>query len=195
MNSQCRCERTQHEKLKPLYKLMHLSCPCIRRGCRIPSRFTCDGTNRRPAFQWSGAPRGTKSFALIVDDPDAVPVTGHIFTHFAMIDIPKDVDHLCVKNSGNGLTRGNGITRGDRICDPGIPLKNGFGTFGWGGPCPPATNGPHHYRFIVYALNTKHLNVAADTLLFAELFEACFNKNIIGKGSFSASYKRKQARQ
>lgn len=115
-----------------------ISSPAFNHKEFIPVKFTCDGPNVSPELLWSGAPAGTKSFALICDDPDAPVGT---WVHWVIYNIPSDVNRL-----EEGIPREekleNGITQG----------KNDFGYIGYGGPCPPKGN-PHRYFFKLYALN------------------------------------------
>jgi len=101
---------------------------------RIPERHTSDGEDVAPALRWSGTPEGTRSFAVVVHDPDAPLVEG--FTHWVAYNVPGDAD---------GLPEGGGdvVTHG----------VNSVGNQGYNGPAPPAGHGPHHYYFWVYALD------------------------------------------
>lgn len=100
---------------------------------RIPEQHTGDGDDVAPALEWSGVPDGTKSFAVVVHDPDAPLVDG--FTHWVAYNIPGDA---------TGLPEGGGeATAGE----------NSFGNQGYNGPAPPPGHGPHHYFFWVYALD------------------------------------------
>ncbi len=99
----------------------------------IPERHTGDGDDVAPALRWSGAPAGTRAFAVVVHDPDAPLVDG--FTHWVAYNIPGDA---------TGLPEGGGeATQG----------ANSFGEQGYNGPAPPVGHGPHHYYFWVYALD------------------------------------------
>ena len=102
-----------------------LTSEAFEDGGTIPVRYTCDGENVSPPLAWSGAPEGTKSFALFVEDPDAPRGT---FDHWIVYDIPADAE---------GLPEDAGAS--PRLEAPGGPLqgKNDFGDVGWGGPCPP----------------------------------------------------------
>lgn len=104
----------------------------------IPSKFTCQGADISPALEWNGAPEGTKSFALLVHDPDA-PRSGG-FTHWVAYDIPPDA-----KNLPENVAKGGSLPGG------GTQGKNDFGKSGYNGPCPPS--GTHRYYFRLYALN------------------------------------------
>jgi Raf kinase inhibitor-like YbhB/YbcL family protein len=100
---------------------------------RIPARHAADGENVAPALEWSGAPEGTKAFAVVVHDPDAPLVDG--FTHWVAYGIPADAD---------GLPEGGGDA---------VNGVNSAGEAGYMGPAPPPGHGPHHYYFWVYALD------------------------------------------
>jgi Raf kinase inhibitor-like YbhB/YbcL family protein len=111
----------------------------------IPRRHTCDGDNASPALTWTEPPSGTKSFALIVDDPDA---PGGDFVHWVAYDLPASVRQLP-----------EGVPSGDTISGSGHQGRSGFGKAGYGGPCPPPGK-PHHYHFKLYALS-GNLGLAA----------------------------------
>ena len=101
---------------------------------------------------WSGAPAATKSFALIVHDPDAPTGVGG-FTHWIVYNIPA---------SAKGLAKGAG-SKGGSLPAGAAQAPTSFGTPGFGGPCPPAGDKPHRYVFTVYALNTEKLDIAANS--------------------------------
>ncbi len=103
---------------------------------RIPERHTGDGEDVSPALEWTGAPEGTRSFAVVVHDPDAPLVDG--FTHWVAYGIPGDA---------NGLPEGaqDGLVQG----------THSMGESGYMGPAPPPGHGPHHYYFWVYALDDE----------------------------------------
>jgi Raf kinase inhibitor-like YbhB/YbcL family protein len=140
----------------------------ISEGQPIPRSFTCDGADQSPQLSWDEPPAGTKSLALIVDDPDAPSGT---FTHWAAYDIP-------------AATRS--IERGQTV---GRQAVNGFGKSGYGGPCPPKGHGAHHYRFKLYALDVDQLAVAADAKV--EQVEAQARKHQLGLAELTATYERK----
>jgi len=106
----------------------------------------CSGQNISPTLNWSGAPAGTKSFAVTAYDPDAP--TGSGWWHWVMYNIPA---------TATGLTAGAG---NNRNAPSGSQEGNtDFGTKGYGGPCPPAGDKPHHYHFKVFALKVDKLDV------------------------------------
>lgn len=105
----------------------------------IPSVHTCEGMDRAPALAWTGAPPGTKSFALIVDDPDAPDPKAPKMTwvHWIVYNLPE---------SARGLAEGGILPTG------AIEGINDWKRTGWDGPCPPI--GRHRYFFKLYALDT-----------------------------------------
>ena len=123
---------------------MKLVSSAFADGAAIPRRFTCEGENISPPLQWSDAPEGTRSFVLLCDDPDAPAGTWH---HWAVYDIPSDVAEFA-ENAGR-------ITKMKQAV-------NDFCKTGYGGPCPPPGDGPHHYHFRLFALKVPKLEVPAD---------------------------------
>ena len=116
-----------------------LKSPSFQEGGEIPVTFTCDGKDVSPELSWAGAPKGTKSFALICDDPDAPVGT---WVHWVIFNIPV---------TANGLPKGVPTTR--ELADGARQGINDFHRIGYGGPCPP--KGPaHRYFFKLYALDT-----------------------------------------
>ena len=117
-------------------KLISIS---FAQGASISVKYTCDGTNRSPAFEWSDPPAQTKSFVLVCLDPDAPSGTFH---HWAAYNIPTDC---------TGLKEG--VNRQDPRFQQAI---NDFGEGGYSGPCPPKGK-PHHYHFRLSALSVGAL--------------------------------------
>lgn len=150
---------------------MQLKSANFSDGASIPSRYTCDGDGVSPSLEWSGAPAGTKSFALIVHDPDA-PVD---FTHWLAYDIPADVHQLSEGASTAGAMP-HGTAEG----------VNGFRRMGYGGPCPPAGK-PHRYVFLLYALDTN-LGLAAGAR--REQVESAMRSHIVASGKLIGTYGR-----
>ena len=106
---------------------LHLESNSFVSGGAIPRRYTCDGSNDSPGLQWAGAPAGTKSFALVMNDPDA-PID---FTHWLAYNIPPGFRGLAEGASGHSVMP-QGSAEG----------TNNFGRLGYGGPCPPAGQAP-----------------------------------------------------
>ncbi|HVT34632.1 MAG TPA: YbhB/YbcL family Raf kinase inhibitor-like protein [Nevskiaceae bacterium] len=137
--------------------------------------FGCTGGNVSPALAWKNAPAATKSFALTVYDPDAP--TGSGWWHWVVYNIPADTTALPADaGSGKGLPAG------------AVQGRTDFGSAGWGGPCPPAGDKPHHYIFTLHALKTDKLDVPADAS--AAMVGFMIHANEIGKAKFTALYNR-----
>ena len=130
-------EHVETTPTKSLTRFVIIS-PAFKSGETIPKRYTCDGIDISPPLSWSGFPAGTKSFVLIVEDPDA---PGGIFTHWIVYNISSKVTSLPekvekVERLGNGILQG----------------LNSFGKIGYNGPCPPPGS-KHRYYFRIYALD------------------------------------------
>jgi Raf kinase inhibitor-like YbhB/YbcL family protein len=160
-----------------------LSSPDIKPGKMIPQRFEfnafgCSGENKSPALKWSGAPKGAKSFAVTLYDPDAP--TGSGWWHWVVINIPADVTELPADAGAlNSTTLPKGATQ----------IRTDYGSAAFGGTCPPKGDKPHHYIFTVYALKTDKIDVPADAT--AALAGYMIHGNMLAKASFTARYGRK----
>ena len=143
------------------------------RGARIPPKFTCDGENVSPPLSWSAGPKGTSSYALILDDPDAPHGT---WVHWVAWNIV-----------ANQLAEA--LPREARLADGMSQGKNSWGKHGYGGPCPPA--GEHRYFFKVYALDTKlELDPATDKSALL----AAMQGHVLGEGQTFGVYARTKSR-
>lgn len=130
---------------------MSLTSSDVKPGARIADEqvadgFGCSGKNVSPALSWSGAPKGTKSFALGVYDSDAP--TGSGFWHWIMFDIPADTTSLA-KNAGD--------PKADLAPAGAVQGRNDAGSRGYFGPCPPRGDKPHHYHVQLFALDVDKL--------------------------------------
>jgi Raf kinase inhibitor-like YbhB/YbcL family protein len=119
---------------------IRLTSSAFSKGAPIPAKHTCDGQDISPPLKWSNIPPGTKSFALVCDDPDA-PVG--IWVHWVLYGLPGSATELkeglpAVETLVNGAKQG----------------LNDFRRVGYGGPCPPGGS-PHRYFFKLYALNAE----------------------------------------
>ena len=112
---------------------LRVSSPVFGTHGRIPERHSGDGEDVSPPLEWSGVPEGTRSFAVVVHDPDAPLVDG--FTHWVAYGIAGDA---------------TGLQEGARDHVSG---KNSLGNAGYNGPAPPPGHGVHHYYFWLYALD------------------------------------------
>jgi hypothetical protein len=159
-----------------------LSSPELKAGGTMPKSFEfngfgCSGDNKSPALKWSGAPAGTKSFAVTAYDPDAP--TGSGWWHWVVVNIPANVTELA---SNAGAVGGANLPAG------ASNVKVDFGFAGWGGTCPPQGDKAHRYIFTVYALKTDKLDLPADAT--AALAGFMINANKLGKASFTSRYGR-----
>lgn len=145
---------------------------------QVFNSFGCNGRNVSPALEWSGAPRDTKSFALLVHDPDA-PTGGAGFWHWIVFDIPA---------GATGLPKGAGKSDGAALPPGAASVANDYGMQGYGGPCPPAGDKPHRYNFTLYALKVATLDVPKDAS--ASVAGFMINANAIGKAMLTAKYGR-----
>ena len=140
--------------------------------------FGCKGENISPALEWTDPPAGTKSFAVLVHDPDA-PTGGAGFWHWIVTDIPA---------SARGLAQGAGTPDGKGLPAGSKQFESDFGEPGWGGPCPPAGHGPHHYVFTVYALPMETLGLPANARTAVVGFTV--NSKALAKATLTATYGR-----
>jgi len=138
--------------------------------------FGCAGGNKSPHLRWSGAPAGTRSFAVTLYDPDAP--TGSGFWHWLVVNIPGDVTELAV---GAG-SRGGDLPAG------ALQTRADFGAPGYGGPCPPAGDHPHRYLFSVFAVKAERLDVNPDSSGAVVGFNLHFN--MMAKAAIMGLYKR-----
>lgn len=159
-----------------------LSSPSIKPNSTLTmdqvfNGFGCTGKNISPALKWSGAPKGTKSFAVTVYDPDAP--TGSGWWHWVVYNIPADVTEL---PEGAGDASGANLPKG------ALQGRTDYGTHAFGGACPPQGSKPHRYIFTVDALKVEKIDVPDDAS--AALIGYMVNANRIAKASFKAKYGR-----
>ncbi len=139
-------------------------------GQRVPRRFTCEGEDISPELSWEGAPEGTESLALIVEDPDAPMGT---FIHWVIYNLPPDLKGLRRGASGSGAIK-EGVSS--------------FGRIGYNGPCPPPGHGDHRYYFRLRALDVKELDVTKNANK-GDVEEA-MNGHILAETSLMGIYSR-----
>src|SRR5690242_19349165 len=140
-------------------------------GGSIPDLYTCQGADVSPALEWSGEPAGTRSFVLIMDDPDAPVGT---WDHWLLFDIGYQVHNLA-----QGLKPGS----------LGHCGKNSWGKAAYGGPCPPKGHGPHRYFFRLYALDTQNLGLAVGAA--RDQLQNAMKGHVLGESQTMGRYERK----
>jgi hypothetical protein len=162
-----------------------LSSSDFKRGDTIAAEqvfngFGCTGQNVSPALKWSGAPKGTKSYALLVHDPDA-PTGGAGWWHWVVVNIPATATALA---KGAGKADGSGLPAG------AAQVATDFGAPGWGGPCPPVGDKPHRYHFTLHALKVERLELPQGATASLAGFMA--NANSLGRATLTGRYGRKK---
>ena len=152
---------------------MHLTSTAFPDGGTIPSRFTCDGGDISSPLDWDLVPPGTRSFALLCEDPDAPAGTWH---HWAAYDVPQDQAAMAEGAAQHG---GQGKFK---------QAINDFKQRGYGGPCPPRRHGFHHYHFRLLALSVDHLPVRKDSTCIEVEREA--RKHLLAEAVLVGLYQR-----
>ncbi|MEW5994186.1 MAG: YbhB/YbcL family Raf kinase inhibitor-like protein [Candidatus Zixiibacteriota bacterium] len=140
-------------------------------GGMIPKQYTCDGPDISPPLSWTGVPEGTKSLALICDDPDAPAKT---WVHWVYYNIPHDLGQLP-----------EGLPTDEEPFTGGRQGANDFRRTGYGGPCPPG--GTHRYFFKLYALDTM-LDLSG-RVTKADL-EQAMEGHVLASGQLMGKYRR-----
>jgi Raf kinase inhibitor-like YbhB/YbcL family protein len=153
-----------------------LTSPAFSEGGTIPPKHTCSGADLSPPLQWSGAPAGTKSFALILDDPDAPPGT---WVHWVVQGIPADANGM-----EEGVPKKETLPDGTR---QGLAWGvESFSRVGYSGPCPPP-GAPHRYYFKLYALDAP-LNLPAKATKFD--VEKAMKGHVLGEAKLMGKFGR-----
>ena len=151
---------------------MQLTTPAFTPGGILPAQFTADGPDQSPPLAWSGAPEGTRAFALIMDDPDA---PGGLWTHWVVFDLPA---------TASGLDQD--VPRTATLANGGRQGSNTWGRLGWNGPAPPPGKA-HRYAFRIFALSAP-LDLAPGAGVAA--VKAAMKGKVLAEGSLTASYRR-----
>lgn len=151
-----------------------LSSAAFIESSPVPARHTCDGDDVSPPLAWTGVPVGTRSFALVCDDPDAPRGT---WVHWVMWNLPADA-----------IALGEGVARAPELPSGARQGLNGGGQVGYAGPCPPP-GGPHRYFFRLYALDTV-LNLAPDA--DRSDLEAAMEGHVLADAETMGTYERRQ---
>ncbi len=161
-------KKSHHKKME-----IKLTSTAFKEGEFIPSKYSCEGANISPQLHWVDTTDDVKSFALIMEDPDA---PGGIFVHWVIYNIP-----------GNLRELHEDVTPSRNISDKILLGTNSFGRIGYGGPCPPPGK-PHRYFIKIYALNTvlHHIGSGATKAQLLKSMEG----HIISEGQLMGKYKR-----
>ena len=141
--------------------------------------FGCTGSNVSPSLSWSGAPGGTKSFAVSMYDPDAP--TGSGWWHWVVFNIPAKV---------TSLPKGAGDVKSKLMPKEAIQSRTDFGADGYGGPCPPTGDKPHRYQITVFALDVDKLPDAKNDMASAALVGFDLHFHALAKATLTATYGR-----
>ena len=149
-----------------------IESPAFQSQAKIPKKYTCDGENVSPPLVWADPPAGTKSFALISDDPDA-PVGNWV--HWVVYDLPSEKGELP-----------EGVPTTEILADGAKQGMTDFRRVGYGGPCPPPGKA-HRYFFKLYALDT--LLTLRPKATKAELL-ITMNSHILAQADLVALYQR-----
>jgi len=146
------------------------------RDAQVFNAFGCTGKNLSPALEWRGAPAGTRSFALMVHDPDAP--TGSGWWHWVVYNLPANA---------TSLAAGAGSSDGKKLPPGAAQGLTDYGARGYGGPCPPP-GPPHRYFFRLHALNVDKLDIPPDAT--AALVGFNVNANTIAIAELVGMYGR-----
>jgi Raf kinase inhibitor-like YbhB/YbcL family protein len=163
---------------------MSLTSTDLKEGATIANEqvfkgFGCTGSNVSPALSWSGAPSGTKSFAVTMYDPEAP--TGSGWWHWVVFNIPP---------AATSLPKGAGDAKKKLMPKGAIQARNDYGAFGYGGACPPPGDKPHHYQITVFALDVDKLPNAKNDAVSAALVGFDLNSHTLAKATLTGLYGR-----
>ncbi|RJG47531.1 YbhB/YbcL family Raf kinase inhibitor-like protein [Motilimonas pumila] len=136
--------------------------------------WDCGGKNISPHLKWSNVPEGTKSFVLTVYDPDAPTISG--FWHWVAFNIPANVTELPQGAASKGLPSGS------------VQARNDYGEMGYGGACPPKSDGAHRYQFTIHALKVDKLDLPTDVPPAMVGYQ--IHLNVIESATIMATYNR-----
>ena len=154
---------------------MQITSSAFTTNGSIPAKHTCDGADLSPLLTWSGAPAGTRSFALIVDDPDAPDPAAPKMTwvHWVLYDLPPGAASLPEAIVAKDLPKGT------------LEGTNDWKRTGYGGPCPPI--GRHRYFFKLYALDTVLPDLGSPT---KAALEKAMKGHVIGEAQIMGTYQK-----
>ena len=151
---------------------LEIKSSAFSEGEEINSQYTCDGDDTSPALNWGGVPAGTKSLALICEDPDS---PSKVWSHWVVFNMPADKAGFA-----------EGVAKTGTLSDGTVQGVNNFGRVGYNGPCPPP-NGVHRYFFKLYALDT---NLLLDKTSTREALLEAIQGHVIGEAQTHCTYQR-----
>ncbi len=159
----------------PMPADLEIHSPRFEDGASIPREYTCEGRDVSPALAWSGAPSGTRSLALVVDDPDAPDPREPRMTwvHWVLYDLPPDAAGLAEAIAPGDLPAGTKQGRND------------WKRTGWGGPCPPI--GRHRYFFKLFALDRELGDLAEPT---KQALERAMEGHVLARAELVGTYEK-----
>jgi len=137
--------------------------------------FGCSGSNMSPELHWKDAPKGTKSFAITVYDPDAP--TGSGWWHWLVVNMPATTTSISTDASAQG-----------KLPKGAVETMTDYGSAAFGGACPPKGDKAHSYLFTVYALDVEKLDVTAKS--DSALVGYMINQHVIEKATIMSYYQR-----
>jgi Raf kinase inhibitor-like YbhB/YbcL family protein len=154
---------------------LKISSSAFQPGGSIPSKYTCEDRDISPPLAWSAGPANTKSFALIVDDPDAPDPAKpqRVYVHWVVYNLPATTTSLSENASKKGMLKG------------GVQGKNDWGNAEYGGPCPPI--GRHRYFFKLYALDTELTGLSSPTKADVE---RAMKGHVVDSGEVIGTYQK-----
>ncbi len=159
---------------------LKITSSAFQPGGAIPSKYTCEGQDVSPPLAWSGVPSNTKSFALIVDDPDAPDPAKpqRVYVHWVVYNTPPTATSLPENASKKGLPKG------------AVQGKNDWGKAEYGGPCPPI--GRHRYFFKLYALDIELTGLSSPTKADVE---RAVKGHVVDSGELVGTYQKSAAKK
>jgi hypothetical protein len=169
----CFAARGQEAQQKERGPVLKLTSSSFDADADLPAKYSCDGANASPALAWADAPAATRSFALIMDDPDTPKGT---VTHWMIYEMPTAARSLQ-----------EGVPTSKKLADGSMQGKNVQGKSGYTGPCPEKGGPAHHYFFKLYALDAK-TNLKPNAK--REEVEAAMKGHILAKAELIGRFKR-----
>ncbi len=167
------CNQSSKEMKEEAPLSIEVTSTAFEQGMTIPKQYTGDAQDQSPPLRWSEPPSGTRSIALICDDPDAPAGT---WVHWVLFDLPAQTREL-----------EEGVPATGRLPSGAKQGKNDFGNIGYGGPAPPKGKA-HRYFFKLYALRLGSVDLAPGAT--KSQLEHAINGHVLAQGQLVGTYKR-----